>query len=152
MGRSLSIHTATPSDLGSLLMLYAELNPADPKINPSVAVERLETIRAQPGMQIFIGFAAGQPVATVTLVVIPNLTRNGASYALIENVVTAAAHRKKGYGATLIAHAVDRAWEAGCYKVMLLTGSKEPATLRFYEGCGFIQDKTGYQVRRPAER
>jgi GNAT superfamily N-acetyltransferase len=152
MGRSLSIHTATPSDLGSLLMLYAELNPADPKINPSVAVERLETIRAQPGMQIFIGFAAGQPVATVTLVVIPNLTRNGASYALIENVVTAAAHRKKGYGATLIAHAVDWAWEAGCYKVMLLTGSKEPATLRFYEGCGFIQDKTGYQVRRPAER
>jgi len=148
MGRSLSIHTARPSDLGSLLMLYAELNPADPTIDPTVAVNRLEAILAQPGMQIFIGFAAGQPVATVTLVVVPNLTRNGASYALIENVVTSAAHRKKGYGATLIAHAVERAWQAGCYKIMLLTGSKDPATLRFYESCGFTQDKTGYQVRR----
>lgn len=149
MGKSLSIHTAKPSDLGELLMLYAELNPSDPVINPSVAVERLEAIRAQPGMTIFIGFAAGMPVATVTLAVIPNLTRNGASYALIENVVTAAAHRKKGYGATLIAHAIDKAWDAGCYKVMLLTGSQEPSTLRFYESCGFVQNKTGYQVRRP---
>jgi hypothetical protein len=31
---------------------------------------------------------------------------------------------------------------------MLLTGSKNPATLRFYENCGFAQDKTGYQIRR----
>jgi GNAT superfamily N-acetyltransferase len=71
----------------------------------------------------------------VTLVVIPNLTRNGASYALIENVVT---HRdaiaKRGHAAAaLIAHAIETAWDAGCYKVMLLTGSKDPATLRFYE-------------------
>jgi predicted GNAT family acetyltransferase len=85
------------------------------------------------------------------LIVTPNLTRNGASYALIENVVTHADHRKKGYGAALLAHTAERAWEAGCYKVMLLTGSKNPATLRFYENCGFVQDKTGFQIRRPGE-
>jgi hypothetical protein len=31
---------------------------------------------------------------------------------------------------------------------MLLTGSEDPTTLRFYENCGFTQDKTGYQIRR----
>ncbi|MGO7969111.1 GNAT family N-acetyltransferase, partial [Rhizobium ruizarguesonis] len=33
--------------------------------------------------------------------------------------------------------------------VMLLTGSKNPATLRFYENFGFVQEKTGYQILRP---
>ena len=34
---------------------------------------------------------------------------------------------------------------AGCYKAMLLTGSKKPETLRFYERCGFNErDKTAF--------
>lgn len=41
------------------------------------------------------------------------------------------------------------AWEAGCYKVMLMTGSKRPETLRFYADAGFEQSKTGFQIRRP---
>lgn len=99
-------------------------------------------------MSVFIGVAGNVAIATVTLVVVPNLTRNGASYALIENVVTHADHRKRGYARAVIAHAVADAWSAGCYKVMLLTGSKNPATFRFYENCGFVQEKTGYQIRR----
>jgi GNAT superfamily N-acetyltransferase len=152
MSTPLAIRAAEASDLPALLGLYAELNPSDPPIDTAVAGERMTAILAQPGMRIFIGFAGKVAAATVTLVVIPNLTRNGASYALIENVVTGADHRKQGFGAALIAHAIDAAWDAGCYKVMLLTGSKDPATLRFYERCGFAQDKTGYQVRRPAGR
>jgi len=152
MNETLAIRTAGAGDLAALLALYAELNPSDPPLEPSAAVKQMEAILAQPGMQIFIGFSGEQAAATVTLVIVPNLTRNGAPYALIENVVTSAAHRKKGYGAALIAHAIDRAWQANCYKVMLLTGSKDPATLRFYGSCGFTQDKTGYQVRRPAGR
>lgn len=152
MSTPLAIRVAEASDLPALLGLYAELNPADPPIDTAIATERMNAILAQPGMRIFIGFAGKVAAATVTLVVVPNLTRNGASYALIENVVTGADHRKQGFGAALIAHAIDAAWDAGCYKVMLLTGSKDPATLRFYERCGFAQDKIGYQIRRPAER
>ena len=44
--------------------------------------------------------------------------------------------------------AIDAAWQAGCYKVMLMTGSTNPATHRFYVGAGFQQSKTGYQIRR----
>jgi GNAT superfamily N-acetyltransferase len=145
---SLSIRTAGKSDLAGLLALYRELSPEDPVIDPEVARSRFGTMLSHPGMQVFIGFAGKTAAATVTLIVIPNLTRNAASYALIETVVTSAQHRKRGYAAALIKHAVETAWDAGCYKVMLLTGSKDPATLRFYENCGFAQDKTGFQIRR----
>lgn len=81
--------------------------------------------------------------------VIPNLTRGGRPYALIENVVTHADHRQRGHGRALLHAAVAAAWEAGCYKVMLMTGSKRPETLRFYADAGFEQSKTGFQIRRP---
>ncbi|EPE97886.1 GNAT family N-acetyltransferase [Rhizobium grahamii] len=147
----LVIRTAEIGDLPDLLALYHELNPADPAMDRAHAAERFQAILAQPGMTVLLGVAGQALASSVTLIIVPNLTRNGASYALIENVVTAAGHRQRGYGKALIGHAIEAAWKAGCYKVMLLTGSKDPATLRFYENCGFTQDKTGYQIRRPAD-
>ncbi|AJD41981.1 GCN5-related N-acetyltransferase protein [Rhizobium gallicum bv. gallicum R602sp] len=82
-------------------------------------------------MTISVALAADMPVASATLIITPNLTRNGASYALVENVVTHADHRRKGYAGALIRHACATAWAKNCYKVMLLAGSKNPATLRF---------------------
>jgi GNAT superfamily N-acetyltransferase len=144
----LSIRPAVIRDLQNLITLYQHLSPTDPVLAPDVAIERFSAILAQPGMTIFIGVAGEIAAATVTLIIVPNLTRNGASYALIENVVTHADHRKQGYAGKVIQHAIAEAWKAGCYKIMLLTGSRNPATLRFYENCGFVQDKTGYQIRR----
>jgi hypothetical protein len=46
-------------------------------------------------------------------------------------------------------HTIREAWRRGCYKVMLLTGSKNPATHAFYRACGLTPDvKTGYVARR----
>ncbi len=144
----LVIRAAEMGDLLGLLSLYHELNPTDPVMEHAHAEERFQAILAQPGMTIFLGVVGQAAASSVTLVIVPNLTRNGASYALIENVVTAARYRQRGYGRALIQHAIEAASKADCYKVMLLTGSKDPATLRFYENCGFAQDKTGYQIRR----
>ncbi len=84
--------------------------------------------------------------------VIPNLTRGGTPYALIENMVTHADWRKRGFGSAILKAATERAWEEGCYKVMLMTGSKNPATLAFYAAAGFEQTKTGFQIRRHPQR
>jgi predicted GNAT family acetyltransferase len=86
-------------------------------------------------------------VASCTLVVIPNLTRGGRPYALIENVVTRADQRNYGFGSAILKAATERAWDQNCYKVMLMTGSKNPATLNFYKSAGFEQTKTGFQMR-----
>jgi GNAT superfamily N-acetyltransferase len=137
------------ADLPTLLALYQHLNAEDPMLDLPLAERRFAEILVHPGMTIFAAFAGDQAVSSVTLVVIPNLTRGGASYALIENVVTHANYRQRGLAAMVIRKATETAWERNCYKVMLLTGSKDPATLRFYANCGFAQDKTGFQIRRP---
>ncbi|MBM7049796.1 MULTISPECIES: GNAT family N-acetyltransferase [Rhizobium] len=143
------IRPAAAGDLSTLLALYRHLNADDPELEPHLAENRFAEILSHPGMTIFTAFAGDEAVSSVTLVVIPNLTRGGASYALIENVVTHAYYRQRGLARALIGRAIALAWEENCYKIMLLTGSKDPATLRFYADSGFSQDKTGFQIRRP---
>ena len=79
----------------------------------------------------------GLPAASVTVVVVKNLTRCARPYAIIENVITDQAHRRQGFAAALMAEAVKIAQSADCYKVSLTTGNKDEGTFRFYEGCGF---------------
>jgi GNAT superfamily N-acetyltransferase len=142
------IRPAQQSDLQSLLSLYSELNRDDDLLQPDLVREKYTAILTHPGLTIFLALDAETPVATTTLVVIPNLTRGGRPYALIENVVSAPSHRGQGYGRAVVRQAIQAAWEAGCYKAMLLTGRSDPAIHKFYEACGFLQNKTGYQIRR----
>lgn len=100
------------------------------------------------GSAIFIGAIEGAVVTSCTLIVVPNLTRGGQPYGLIENVVTHSSYRGRGFGKQILNAAVAAAWQTDCYKVMLMTGSKRPSTLAFYGSAGFEQNKTGFQVRR----
>ncbi len=147
MLNALEIRNATSADLEILWPLYRELNPEDEVIDNEAAKRRLERLEKYPGSAILIGILEKVAVTSCTLIVIPNLARAGRPYALIENVVTAASNRGNGYGKAILEAAVKRAWEEKCYKVMLLTGSRDPGTIKFYENCGFSQSKTGFQIR-----
>jgi GNAT superfamily N-acetyltransferase len=146
----LRIRAATADDLAALLVLYKHLNPDDAPTPADAANDVFSRLHLYSGSAILLGTIAGELVSSCTLIVIPNLTRGGRPFALVENVVTHAAWRKRGYGTALLRHAAQRGFDHGCYKVMLLTGSKEPATLAFYAQAGFEQTKTGFQIR--AER
>ncbi len=88
-------------------------------------------------------------MATTYLNVIPNLTRSASPYAVIENVVVQVSLRGTGLGRRIIDETLH-GMERRCYKVMLLTGSRNPATHAFYKACGFMsEDKAGY-VARPS--
>jgi len=153
VAEKLDIRSATQSDLRLLSALYQQLNPSDPPFDLDRASKTLETFSLYPGSSILLGFEGDQLVTSCTLVVVPNLSRDSCPYALIENVVTDARYRKRGYGGVILREATARAWEHGCFKVMLLTGSKDPNTLSFYSNVGFEQNKTGFQIRRiPVEQ
>ena len=109
--------------------------------------EIFEQFKAYGGSAILVGEVDSILAASCTLVVVPNLTRGGRSYALIENVVTHHDFRSRGFGKQLLLAASDAARQVGCYKVMLMTGSKKPETISFYLGAGFEQTKTGFQKR-----
>lgn len=142
------IRPASRGDLPQLLALYLHLDPSDRMPPLEIAESRLEELQRYRGSAIFIGLADGDPVTSCTLMVVPNMTRGGQPYGLIENVVTHSQFRRRGLGRQVLQAAVAAAWQAGCYKVMLMTGSTRPSTLAFYVSAGFEQSKTGFQVRR----
>ena len=142
-----AIRRAEPADLDQLLVLYRELNPADPELTADTARTAYSEMLAHPGLSIFLACVDDSAVSTATLLIIPNLTRGTRPYALVENVVTLEAQRGKGYARAVIKRAIDVAFAAGCYKVMLLTGRQREDIHRFYQSCGFVQNKTGFQIR-----
>jgi GNAT superfamily N-acetyltransferase len=148
MSTALTIREAKTEDLDSLLELYLHLTPSNVPFSSVLAENIFSRFLQYEGSTILLGEIANEMVSSCVLVVIPNLTRGGAPYALIENVVTHADHRCLGYGKLVLDAATERAWGFDCYKVMLMTGPKEIETLAFYEKAGFKQSKTGFQKRR----
>lgn len=144
---SLEIRMAGSGDLPGILDLYQHLHADDDRPSRGSAKRALASLQALPGSGVLIGSDEEGIRSSCTLVVIPNLTRGGRPYALIENVVTHVSARGRGYGKAVLAAAVERAWGEDCYKVMLMTGSQDVATLSFYRSAGFEQTKTGFQVR-----
>lgn len=141
---SFEIREATGGDLDALLSLYAHLHEEE-RPQPDRANRAWQAILADRGHHIFLGLEDGRPVSSCVLAVIPNLTRNARPYGLVENVVTHPDFRGGGRATALLKHAAQAAAQADCYKVMLLTGRKDEATLRFYRGAGFrSEDKTAF--------
>jgi GNAT superfamily N-acetyltransferase len=96
--------------------------------------------------QVYVGgFVEGSSlIAACNACIIPNLTRGARPYALIENVVTHASHRRRGIGMKVMQALLERCWARGCYKVMLMSGMNRAGVHGFYEALGF--DKTSKQA------
>lgn len=148
-GGAALVRRALPADLAGLLDLYRHLNPADPELPAECSDAAWQAMLASPGMTVFVAEADGRLLASCTLVVAPNLTRGARPYAFIENVVTHPDARRRGLGQAVLKAALAEAWAADCYKVMLMTGRKDEAIVRFYEAAGFERgSKTAFQIRR----
>jgi GNAT superfamily N-acetyltransferase len=147
---AIEIGLAQATDLPELLGLYHFLNPDDPVLVVDGALlEHWEAILNNPALHYVVARADGKVISTCALTIIPNLTRPARPYGLIENVVTHPDYRKRGIATQVLRHALAIAWSQNCYKVMLMTGSKQESTMRFYEGAGFVRgEKTGFVARR----
>jgi len=144
----LILRSATSEDYHAVMTLYRQLNPEDPVIDSTLGMPVFESIIASSKNILIVGEKQQLIIASCYLNIIPNLTRNLRSYAVIENVITDHAFRNQGVGKALMIYAMNLAWDAGCYKIMLLTGRKSPATLHFYESCGFDpHTKTAFLAR-----
>ena len=144
------IRPATPEDLAGVLALYRQLNPDDPVLDVASAGPVWAAVLGSGLTTPFVAEIEGRLVSSCTLAIVPNLSRGARPYGVIENVVTDAGHRRSGLGRAVLEAALDKAWAADCYKVLLATGSRRESTLRFYEGVGFTRDaKTYFEIRRP---
>ena len=139
------VREARREDLDSLLKLYLFLHEERIPDHDRHLTETWEQILGDRNHHLIINEVGGQIVSSCVCVIIPNLTRNVRPYAFMENVVTHADHRGKGYAGECLEYARQIAEKENCYKMMLLTGSKKAGTLHFYEKAGYnSSDKTAF--------
>lgn len=139
------VREARREDLESILQLYLYLHEDHVPEDSEQLRKTWESIMGDENHHLIVFEEEGRIVASCVCVIIPNLTRDVRPYAFVENVVTHGEFRKKGYATACLDYAKRIAKEQGCYKMMLLTGSKEGSTLQFYRNAGYNSvDKTAF--------
>lgn len=139
------IREITENDLDGLLRLYMQLH-GNPFPETDARVRGIwAEILADRHHHIILAEEDGKIVSSCVCIIVPNLTRGQRPYALIENVVTDAAYRRRGLASACLAYAKELAERENCYKIMLMTGAKDEATLHFYEQAGYDRyEKTAF--------
>ena len=139
------VREARKDDLDALLNLYLFLHEDSIPEHDQHLRDTWTRIMEDDNHHLIVTEVDGQIVSSCVCVIIPNLTRNVRPYAFVENVVTRQDHRGKGLATACLNYAKEIALKENCYKMMLLTGSKDPKTLRFYESAGYnSSDKTAF--------
>ena len=145
---------AHPSDLPSLLALFAA-SEVSSAAEPRERAERIwqETL-AQPAVHVFVSDEHDRIAATCMLITAPNLLRSGRRHGFLENVVT---HpdlrgRGRGHGRAVVQAALAHAWASDCHHVLMQSGRADPRGHVFYAKRGFVPGiRVAYAARRPAD-
>ncbi len=133
------------NELDQLLQLYLYLHEKSVPEMTEHLKNTWNTIIQDNNHHIIVNEIDGKIVSSCVCVIIPNLTRSIRPYAFVENVVTHGDYRGRGYATECLNYAKEIAENSNCYKMMLLTGSKEEKTLNFYGNAGYnSSDKTAF--------
>lgn len=139
------VREAYEEELQEILRLYLHLHEDRVPQDSQHLQDTWAQILHDPNHHLIVKVVDGKIVSSCVCVIIPNLTRNVRPYAFIENVVTDSGFRGKGYATECLNYAKKIAQAQGCYKMMLLTGSKNEKTLDFYRRAGYNSaDKTAF--------
>ena len=139
------VREANRDDLKQILELYLFLHETEIPEHTEHLQYTWESIISDENHHLIVCEISDKIVSSCVCVIIPNLTRNVRPYAFVENVVTHERYRGKGYATACLNYARKIAEENNCYKMMLLTGSKEEKTLEFYRSAGYnSSDKTAF--------
>ena len=115
---------------------------------PPSYYKAFETLDRDPNIQLMVAEQEGGAViGCLQLCILPGLSSQGASRALIEDVRVASKLRSQGIGEQLVQWAVAEARAKGCKLVELLTHSTRVDAQRFYVRLGFKASHVGMTVR-----
>lgn len=139
------VREAKNEDLKELLELYLCLHEESVPEQSDYLSFTWSQILEDENHHLIVNERNGKIVSSCVCVIIPNLTRNVRPYAFVENVVTHSDFRGQGLATECLNYAKQIAQQNNCYKMMLLTGSKEKKTLDLYRRAGYNSaDKTAF--------
>ncbi len=139
----ITLREAVEADLDNVLALYATIEDSPQDV---LALPQARAVWAQfahyPSYRLWVAVDAAARdavVGTYALLVMHNLAHRGAPSAIVEDVVVAPARQGRGIGRQMMAHALERAREAGCYKLALSSNARRTGAHAFYESLGFAR-------------
>ena len=144
---AVSFRLARREDVPALVAMLADdpLGAARETTDMTPYLAAYDAIAASPAQQLIVGEVAGRIVATCQLTLLPGLSRQGATRALVEAVRAAGDMRSAGLGAALLAEAEARARAAGAVMIQLTTDKTRLRAHAFYDRLGYEQSHLGYK-------
>jgi ribosomal protein S18 acetylase RimI-like enzyme len=149
---AVSIHPARRDDVGVIVAMLADdpLGSGRERIEdplPPSYFRAFEAIEKDPNIQLVVAEQGGAVVGCLQLCILPGLSSQGASRALIEDVRVATRCRSRGIGEQLVQWAVAQARARECRLVELLTHNTRVDAQRFYKRLGFAPSHVGMTLR-----
>ena len=115
---------------------------------PPCYFDALDRVARDPNLTLVVAENdAGEVVGCLQLCILPGLSSQGASRALIEDVRVASHCRSRGIGEQLVQWAISEAQSKGCKLVELLTHNTRVDAQRFYKRLGFAASHVGMTLR-----
>jgi uncharacterized damage-inducible protein DinB/GNAT superfamily N-acetyltransferase len=140
------IRPATKADLPGVLELYAQPGLDEGAVLPIAEAQRIfDGFARYPDYVLYVAELDAEIIGTFALLVMDNLAHLGAPSAVVEDVAVDPAHRGRGIGQAMMAHALSVCRDKGCYKVALSSNLKRERAHAFYDSLGF--ERHGYSFR-----
>ncbi|MBE1459325.1 GNAT superfamily N-acetyltransferase [Nocardiopsis terrae] len=140
---SIEIRPADRADLPRVLRLLGERHPEDPPMPAAETARLWSEIAAQDGRTLLVAQdGSGELLGTVDCVVMADLGRGGRPCLVLENLVVAEAHRRRGVGRLLLAAVRGLGEREGCHRIRFLA-AEDAYVHAFYRSCGFTPGEGG---------
>ncbi len=144
------IRQANAADVSAIFRLYAQMHleagMADPGLEDlRKAGEVVEQISRANGHDLLVFEQGGKIIGTMALVIASSLSHGSRPWAVIEHLVIDKGYRNKGLGKRLVEYGIERARQAGCYKLSLGSDMRRTGAHEFYRKLGF--EKSAYNFR-----
>jgi ribosomal protein S18 acetylase RimI-like enzyme len=150
---SATIRRARRDDVGAIVGMLADdpLGSARERVEdplPPGYFRAFEAVDRDPNIQLVVAQDSdGIVVGCLQLCILPGLSSQGASRALIEDVRVATHCRSRGIGEQMVQWAVAESRSRDCKLVELLTHHTRVDAQRFYERLGFARSHVGMTLR-----
>jgi GNAT superfamily N-acetyltransferase len=146
MKSPLVIREAGEEDLAGVLALYAQPEIDDGQVLAiEDAREMFSRFKLYPDYKLYVVIDDGAVVGSFALLIADNLGHLGAPSGLVEDVVVDPRRHGQGIGRQMMAFAIERCRDRGCYKVALSSNLKRDRAHQFYDSIGF--ERHGYSFR-----
>jgi ribosomal protein S18 acetylase RimI-like enzyme len=150
---SITIRRARREDVRAIVTMLADdpLGSARERLDeplPPSYFAAFEAVDRDSNIQLVVAEGSdGVVVGCLQLCILPGLSSQGASRALIEDVRVASHCRSRGIGEQMVQWAVTEARAKGCKLVELLTHNTRIDAQRFYVRLGFARSHLGMTMR-----